>query len=98
MTWSSTWSRTSTSRECSEFAEHAAIRTARSYTFQRELLGGGDMRVSMKFAILAACAGLGMSAGGPPWLKLDRAKAAAVESGKPLAVYATVDGKDASGC
>lgn len=57
------------------------------------------MRLSAKFVILAACAGLAMSpAGGPPWMKLDKAKAAAAETGKPLAVYATVDGKDASGC
>ena len=50
-------------------------------------------------AILAACAALGMTAaGGPPWMKLDRAKAGASETGKPIAVYATVDGKDASGC
>ena len=57
------------------------------------------MRVSAKLVILAACAGIGMTAGGPPpWQKLDRAKAMAQETGKPLAVYATVDGKDASGC
>jgi len=57
------------------------------------------MRVSAKLVILAACAGIGMTAGGPPpWVKLDRAKATALETGKPLAVYATVDGKDASGC
>ena len=56
------------------------------------------MKLSAKFAILAACAGLAMTAGGPPWMKLDAAKSAAQESGKLLAVYATVDGKDASGC
>jgi len=56
------------------------------------------MRVSVKVAILAACAGIGMTAGGPPWMKLDRARAEAQATGKLLAVYATVDGKDASGC
>ena len=56
------------------------------------------MKGSVKFAILAALVGIGMTAGGPPWQKLDRAKALAQETGKPLAVYATVDGKDASGC
>jgi hypothetical protein len=57
------------------------------------------MRLSAKLVVLAACAGLAMSpAGGPPWMKLDKAKAVAAETGKPLAVYATVDGKDASGC
>ena len=57
------------------------------------------MRLSVKLTILAACAGIGMTAGGPPpWQKLDRAKAIAQETGKALAVYATVDGKDASGC
>ena len=56
------------------------------------------MKLSVKVAILAGCAGLAMTAGGPPWMKLDAAKSAAVESGRLLAVYATVDGKDASGC
>jgi hypothetical protein len=56
------------------------------------------MRVSVKFAILAACAGIAMAPVGPPWMKLDRAKAFAQETGKPIAVYATVDAKDASGC
>jgi len=56
------------------------------------------MKISAKFAILAACAGMAMSAGGPPWVKLDRARAEAQQTGKLLAVYATVDGKDASGC
>ena len=56
------------------------------------------MSLTAKFAVLAALAGIGMTAAGPPWMKLDRAKAMAQESGKLLAVYATVDGKDASGC
>ena len=57
------------------------------------------MKLSGKFVVLAACAGLAMSpAGGPPWVKLDKARAAAADSGKLIAVYATVDGKDASGC
>ena len=64
----------------------------------RDIEGGAAMRVSVKLAILAACAGIGMTAGGPPWMKLDRARAEAQATGKLLAVYATVDGKDASGC
>jgi hypothetical protein len=60
--------------------------------------GGAAMKGSVKFAILATLVGIGMTAGGPPWVKLDRARALAQETGKPLAVYATVDGKDASGC
>ena len=55
------------------------------------------MRASATFALLAACAGIGMTFG-PPWAKLDKAKAMAQESGKAIAVFATVDGKDASGC
>ena len=55
------------------------------------------MKRSATFAILAAGAGIAMAAGGPPWMKLDAARAAAQDSGKLLAVYATVDGKDASG-
>ena len=56
------------------------------------------MRLSAKVVILAACAGIGMTFGGPPWTKLDKAKAMAQESGRAIAVFATVDGKDASGC
>jgi len=56
------------------------------------------MRASATFALLAACAGIGMTFGGPPWTKLDKAKVLAQETGRAIAVFATVDGKDASGC
>ncbi len=54
-------------------------------------------RAPVKFLILAACAGIGMTFGGPPWQKLDAAKAASSVSGLPIAVYATVNAK-AEGC
>lgn len=53
-------------------------------------------KVAAKFAILAAVAGIGMSAGNPPWMKLDAAKAAAAVSGLPIAVYATVNAEGGS--
>ena len=49
-------------------------------------------------AVLAlACGSLAMSYGGPPWLKLDNAKATALATGKPIVVFATVNYK-AEGC
>jgi hypothetical protein len=49
--------------------------------------------VSKRFVILAAVAGLGMSFSGPPWVKLDIAKATSQNSGQLIAVYATVNYK-----
>jgi hypothetical protein len=55
-------------------------------------------RVSKRIAILVAVAGVGMSfSGGPQWMKLDAARAASVNTGLPIAVYATVNYK-AEGC
>ncbi|HEY3226375.1 MAG TPA: hypothetical protein VGK61_05210 [Planctomycetota bacterium] len=49
-------------------------------------------------AVLAlACGSLAMGFGGPPWMKLDQAKAAASALAKPIVVYATVNYK-AEGC
>ena len=47
--------------------------------------------------VALACGSLAMSFGGPPWMKLDNAKVAAQASGKPIAVYATVNA-NAEGC
>lgn len=49
--------------------------------------------VSKKFVVLAALAGLGMSFSGPPYVKLDVAKATAQQTGMLIAVYATVNYK-----
>jgi len=45
-------------------------------------------------AVLAlACAGVAMTYGGPPWMKLEAAKSLAAATGKPIGVYATVNYK-----
>jgi len=45
-------------------------------------------------AVLAlACAGVAMTGGGPPYMKLDVAKSLAAATGKPIGVYATVNYK-----
>ena len=45
-------------------------------------------------AVLAlACAGVAMTYGGPPYMKLDAAKSLAAATGKPIGVYATVNYK-----
>lgn len=54
-------------------------------------------RAPVSFVVLAGLAGIALSFGGPPWQKLDAAKAAASASGLPIAVYATVNAK-AEGC
>ena len=54
-------------------------------------------RAPVQFVVLAGLAGIAMSFGGPPWQKLDGARAAAATSGLPIAVYATVNAK-AEGC
>jgi hypothetical protein len=55
------------------------------------------LRVARVAVLALACAGVSMTFGGPPWMKLDAAKAMAAASGKPIAVYATVNSK-AEGC
>jgi hypothetical protein len=49
--------------------------------------------VSKRFAILAGLAGIGMSFSGPAWVKLDVARATAMNTGQLIAVYATVNYK-----
>lgn len=52
-------------------------------------------RVVTGGVLVLVCAGLAM-AGGPPWMKWDQAKPAALGSGKPILVYSTVDDEGGS--
>jgi hypothetical protein len=54
-------------------------------------------RVSMAVFAVAACTGLVYAGGGPTYVKWEEAKKIAAQTGKPIAVYSTVN-QDGGGC
>lgn len=54
-------------------------------------------RIAVGAVLGLACASLALAGGGPNFVKFQQAKVLAAMTGKPIAVYATVDSKGA-GC